>query len=145
MIRTEQEYREALERLAEDREVQAEMRRRLEEQGLKDREVERVMEPAIAFHTQLAEEVETYEQIKRGEFQPLYNLTQIGRLLIGLRIALGLSQKELADRLEVSAAAVSRDERNEYHGVSVEKVQRILEALDVRLRLELDEPVPIAA
>src|SRR2546421_13058436 len=37
----------------------------------------------------------------------------IGQLLIAARIANGMSQRELADRLGVSETQVSRDERNE--------------------------------
>ena len=64
--------------------------------------------------------------MRRREIAPLRNLTQMGRLLIGLRIANGLSQRELADRLCVAESQVSRDERNEYHGVTMERAQRVL-------------------
>ena len=58
----------------------------------------------------------------------------LGRLLIALRIFQGLSQRELADKLTVHESQVSRDERNEYHGVTVERANRILEALGAELR-----------
>ena len=48
----------------------------------------------------------------------MQNFSGIGRLLIALWIAKGLTQRELAERLEVSETQVSRDERNEYHGVT---------------------------
>ena len=57
------------------------------------------------------------------------------------RIALGLTQQELAERLKVSAAQVSCDERNDYHGITVERAQRILEALGVRFWAEATNPV----
>ena len=145
MIRTEKEYQEALERLAVDRQFLEQQRERLQELGLQGDELARAMHPALSFHDQLKEEVDTYEQIKRGDFEPLYNLTHIGRLLIGLRIARGLSQRELAERLGVSESVISRDERNEYHGISVARAQNILESLEVRFRLELEDPVLEAA
>jgi transcriptional regulator with XRE-family HTH domain len=40
-------------------------------------------------------------------------LRGLGHLLIALRIAQGVSQRELAKRLEVHESQVSRDERNE--------------------------------
>ena len=61
-----------------------------------------------------------------------------GGLLIGLRIAQGISQIELAKRLGVSEAQVSKDEKNEYHGVSVEKTQRIIDALGVTVKTTVD-------
>lgn len=76
-----------------------------------------------------------------GDLRPLCRLTQIGRWLIGARIALRLTQQELAERLEVSATQVSRDERNDYHGITVERAQRILEALGVRFHAEAANPV----
>ena len=63
----------------------------------------------------------------------MQNFAGIGRLLIALRIAKGLTQRELAERLEVSERQVSRDERNEYHGVTVERANRIFEALGVEV------------
>lgn len=51
-----------------------------------------------------------------------------------------MSQKELADRLGVSEAQVSRDERNEYHGITVERVRRILDALGVTTDLRVVVP-----
>lgn len=87
----------------------------------------------MSFHEQLKEEVEYYERVKRGEFEAIQNLVDVGRILIGARIALGMTQRELAERLDVSEAQVSKDERNEYHGITLEKAQRILDALGVTL------------
>jgi len=39
----------------------------------------------------------------------------------------------LAERLGVHESQVSRDERNEYNGVTVERADRILEALGVEM------------
>lgn len=57
----------------------------------------------------------------------------LGQLLIAARIANGFSQTELANRLGVDVSQVSRDERNEYHGISVERADRVLAALEVEL------------
>lgn len=129
MIRTETEYNSALERLTNDRAFLAAQRRALEETGLSKTEIERAMQPAISFYEQLREEVDAYERIVRGDISPIMDLTNLGRMLIGLRIASGITQRELASRLAVNESAVSRDERNEYHGVTVERAQRILTAL----------------
>jgi transcriptional regulator with XRE-family HTH domain len=79
--------------------------------------------------------------MKRGQLEILHHLTSIGRWLIGIRIARGISQRRLAEILNVSEAQVSRDERNEYAGITVERAQRILEALGTRFRMEIEEPV----
>ena len=102
--------------------------------GLGREEIKRAMDPMMSFHEQLKEEVESYERLRRGEFEELRNFHGAGRLLVALRIAQGISQRELADRLGVHESQVSRDERNEYHGVTVERAQRVLDALGVEVR-----------
>ena len=44
------------------------------------------------------------ERLRRGDLWLLFSLAHIGRWLVGARIALGLTQQELAERLCVSAA-----------------------------------------
>ncbi len=141
MIRNENEYQEASRRLCDERERLAEHRKRLEETGLAADEVKRVLDPLRSFHEQLAEEVESYERLKRGELAQLRNLHGLGTTLVALRIALGLTQRELAERLGVHESQVSRDERNEYHAVTVDRASRILDALGVDLRSVFEEPL----
>lgn len=141
MIRTEIEYQRVLERLTNDRVYLDELRKRLTDEGLQAEEVSRAMQPALSFHAQLKEEVETFERMKRGDLETLYSLTGVGRWLIGVRIARGWSQKQLAERLDVSEAQVSRDENNEYHNVTVERAQRILEVMGLSFRMEVEDPV----
>jgi len=134
MIRGEHEYREAVRRIGEEAQRLKEQEEKLMEMGLGRDEVKRAMDPMMSFHQQLREEVESYERLRRGEFDELQNFEGIGQLLIALRIAQGMSQRELADRLGVHESQVSRDERNEYHGVTVERAQRVLDALGVEVR-----------
>jgi ribosome-binding protein aMBF1 (putative translation factor) len=138
MIRNETEYQEASVRLADERQRLADHRARLKEANLSDEEIRRVVDPMESFHLQLKEEVESYERLKRGQFEELENLRGLGHLLISLRIARGLSQRELARRLNVHESQVSRDERNEYFGITLERANRILDALDVTLHTKVE-------
>lgn len=142
MIRNETEYQEASARLVEERSRLADHRARLKESGLSADEIKRVIDPMEAFHLQLQEEVESYERLKRGEFEELDNLRGLGHLLISLRIAQGISQRELAKRLNVHESQVSRDERNEYFGITLERAIKILDALNVRLRTKVEIAPP---
>ena len=146
MIRNEAEYQEASTRLASERNRLTEHRARLKEAGLGNEEIKRVMDPMESFHLQLKEEVESYERLTRGEFEELDNLHGLGRLLISIRIAQGISQRELAKRLDVHESQVSRDERNEYFGITLERAIRILDALNARLRskVEIEPPRSLA-
>ncbi len=142
MIRTDAEYRSALERLDQEAETIERQRAHLQqEMDLTDEEVERTMQPMISFRAQFEDEVETYERMRRGDLGVLCSLRGVGRWLIGARIARGWSVTDLAEALGVSVQQVSRDENNDYHGVSAERAQRILEVLGVRFRAEVEEPV----
>lgn len=138
MIRNENEYKEAVARLDEEHSRLAEHRARLKDAGLADDEIKRVIDPMESFHLQLREEVESYERLKRREFDELVNLRGLGHLLISLRIAQGLSQRDLAKRLDVHESQVSRDERNEYFGITLERAIKVLDALNVRLLTQVD-------
>ena len=92
----------------------------------------------LSFQAQLEEEIEIYDRLRRGELPTLYSLSDIGQWLIGVRISQGLSQKELAGRLNVSEQQISRDERNEYHGITVDRAEQILQTMGVQYRLEDD-------
>jgi DNA-binding XRE family transcriptional regulator len=143
MIRNEAEYQEASVRLAQESQRLVEHRDRLKAAGLGVEEIKRVVDPIECFHLQLKEEVDAYERLKRGEFADLDDLRGIGNLLITSRIAQGMSQRELAKRLGVHESQVSRDERNEYFGITLERAAKILDALGVRLRTKVAiEPLP---
>src|SRR6266851_9802097 len=144
MIRNETEYQEASARLVDERNRLADHRARLKEAGLADEEIKRVIDPMESFHLQLQEEVESFERLKRGEFEELDNLRGFGHLLISLRIAQGISQRELAKRLNVHESQVSRDERNEYFGITMERAVKILDALNVRLHTKVEVEPPRA-
>ena len=141
MIRNENEYNETIARIHEEEARLQEQRHTLEGMALSPEEIKRALDPFQSFHLQLKEEVEYYERLKRGDVGALQNLHGLGQMLIGLRIARGLTQRQLAARLEVHESQVSRDERNEYHGLTVERASRILDALRVRLNSTVEEPV----
>lgn len=129
MIKTENAYRDAVKRLKQDQEFIKKQREMFENMGLSLEHIELALQPSISFHEQLKEEVEYYEKIKRGDFEPIFNLKTIGKTLIAYRIYKGMTQQELADKLGVSSSQVSRDEKNEYYGATIERIQEVIEAL----------------
>lgn len=64
-----------------------------------------------------------------GGSEELINLRGLEYLLISVRVAQLLSQKGLSERLGISESRISRDEKNEYHVIKLEKANKILEAL----------------
>jgi DNA-binding XRE family transcriptional regulator len=140
MIRTDNEYKEAVKRRDAEKVQIAEYRKQLKSQNISEEMIEKAMQPYESFRLQLVEEIDGYERIKRGVINDTHNLAAIGQRLIGIRICLGLSQRELALKLGVHESQISRDERNEYHGVTVERVDEILSALGVDMKSSFEMP-----
>ncbi len=151
MIKTQVEYTEMKRRLIEEENILSRQREVLNVAGLTDKQLEAAMEPLLDFYEQLKEEVGFYERVMSKDFSALSNFESVGRLLIALRIAQNMSQVELAAKLGVSPSVVSRDEKDEYHGASKEKIARVARALGYRLsHLEVvpisnDEPGMLSA
>jgi DNA-directed RNA polymerase specialized sigma subunit len=145
MIRNDSEHQKAVARIRAERERIESLRKVLESQGLMPDEVKRALDPLMSFHLQIVEEVEAYEQLQRGEFGRIINLHGIGRLLIALRIYRRMTQRDLAAKLGIHESQVSRDEHNEYHGITVGRTTRILEILGARVSSTveaMDPPEP---
>lgn len=144
MIRNENEYQEALSRLKQDKEVITQQKKQLEEMGLSSEQLKNVLDPMLSFHEQLKEEVEWYERVQRREFGTIKNMADVGKYLIALRIANNITQVELAERLGVSPAQVCRDERNDYHGISLQRAQKILDALEEEVEITITNKEELA-
>ena len=134
MIRNESEYQNAAQKLQDESQRLREQGKHLKEMNLSKEEIKRVLDPMQSFHLQLQEEVQSYERLKRGEFDEIRNFEGMGRLFVALRISQGITQRELAERLGVHESQVSRDERNEYHGITLDRAGRLLDALGVDTR-----------
>lgn len=141
MIRTEPEYQEALARLQDEQARLLDHEQQLSKLKLGPAGLKRALDPLRSFSLQLEEEIDSYERLRRGDLGELINLHGLGRMLVALRVARGLTQRQLASRLGVHESQVSRDERNEYHGVTVERASRVLDALGGELRSFFERPV----
>lgn len=94
---------------------------------------------AAAMQSQLDDlraELKAYEALRSGETKVLEldAFEQLPRALIQARIASGLSQKALADRLGLKEQQIQRYEATEYAGASLERVQEVMKALGVTVR-----------
>lgn len=140
MIRTENERKEAESRIKAEEGRITDLRARLIEQGLDEASIKRVVDPLLSFQVQLKEEVEAFQKMQEGDFGVIKNLRDFGRILIGLRIYAGLSQRKLAALLEVDESQVSRDERNEYRNITIERASKMFELLHAAVTLEVKPP-----
>ena len=123
MIRTENGYRHALRDLAT---ITNHIRRKSAE--VSSGEFERMTHALRSQRDRLLAVINRYDESK-GRLA-FHEPTDLGPLLIRLRLAAGISQGQLADRIDVSQSTISRAEEIEYRGTSVERVGRILSALN---------------
>lgn len=89
-----------------------------------------------ALRSQLADlrvELEEYEALRAGRraVPELTSYLDLPRLLIQRRIALGLSQKDLADRLGLKEQQVQRYEATDYTAASFARLREVIEALEL--------------
>ena len=133
MIRNERELRETKARLDDFREQVEATRRELEEQSTPEDHIRLATDPLEILASELEFDIQFYERLCTEGVRavPSYPAEESGKELIALRIAKGWTQKQLAQALGVSEAQVSRDERNDYQGITQERRGRILTALGV--------------
>jgi len=82
---------------------------------------------------EMQKQVDEYEYLRSGAASPLVvtSLGELPRDLIRARIARGLTQKQLAEKLNLKEQQIQRYESSEYAGASVARMLVIAEALDL--------------
>jgi ribosome-binding protein aMBF1 (putative translation factor) len=133
VIRNPTELQECRKRLRAERQRRADYAAQLEAVGLPREDLAHAIEPVEAFVNQLQDAIHEYERAQRSDVSSVSDLRDLGRCLVALRVASGLTQRELAAKLGVHESLISRDERNEYHGLTIQRAAQILDALSVRL------------
>lgn len=79
--------------------------------------------------------IRRYESLRTGEVREIkvQNLASIGLGLIEARAAVGLTQKDLGDRLKLKEQQIQRYEAEFYRSASLHRLQEVAEALSVSL------------
>lgn len=77
----------------------------------------------------------------RSEVERLAPYESLARLVIARRMALDLTQKELAERMATSHSAISRIERGQ-HPTTVETLRRLADALETHLVVGFSDELP---
>jgi len=83
----------------------------------------------------MRQEIERYEELRGGGVtrRELASLRELPSALIEARIAAGLTQKALGEKLEVKEQQIQRWEANRYSGVGVERLQEVADALGMEV------------
>ena len=105
----------------------------LKRKGLTAKQAKESLSSSLTYARQCQEEIELYEQLKKGDLPPAEHFSTRGKYFVAARIAKSMTQRELAEKLGTKESAVSRDERNEYHGISMEKMDRLVAVLGLKI------------
>ena len=87
----------------------------------------------------LREELEEYEHLKSADPSaiPVGSFEELADGLIKARIAAGLSQRALAERLELKEQQIQRYEAERYASASYRRLCEVARALDIRMENEV--------
>ena len=87
----------------------------------------------------LREELKEYEALRSGRPRVIAadTLTELPSALVKARIAAGLSQRQLAERLGLKEQQIQRYEATGYRSASLARLQRIVTALGIDVRCSL--------
>ncbi|GAA4506622.1 hypothetical protein GCM10023172_36020 [Hymenobacter ginsengisoli] len=90
-------------------------------------------------HEELCQQLEEYEALKQGQVKSLKveSFEALPVALIRARIASGMTQKDLADILNMREQQVQRYEDTEYAGASFTRLKEVIQALGLSVREEL--------
>jgi HTH-type transcriptional regulator / antitoxin HigA len=93
---------------------------------------------------ELAEQVGDYEALQSGAVNILKapSLSDLPKILIKSRIARGLSQRDLAERLGLKEQQIQRYESEEYATANLRRLTEVAEALNLKIS-EVAELSPI--
>jgi len=88
---------------------------------------------------ELKRQLEEYDALRQGKLKvlELNSFEDLPRGLIQARIAAGLSQRELAERLGLKEQQIQHYESTDYASASIRRVQEIIHALGVQVREEI--------
>lgn len=134
MIRSEAEYRKAQRDLELAREMLEQERAHWLDEGMTEDEALAMIEPLRLRIAELSDRIDLFERVRAGDLSMFVTLEHVGKALIAARLARGLSQRKFADLIGVHESQVSRDERNEYHGVVRERLSDLMAALGLQLQ-----------
>ena len=82
----------------------------------------------------LQQEIEDYERLKQQQTSiKIGSIKELPLALIRARIAMGMTQKELAEKMGVKEQQVQRDEANQYSSAGFRRIAEVADALEIQI------------
>lgn len=142
MIKNERQYRITKSQVETFRKALSTLIEKRSDSGSEDLKLELQRSALASQLSDLEAEIGEYEALRNQDSQTLElsSFAELPGALIKARIAVGLTQRELADRLHLKEQQVQRYEANGYVGANLARIQEVVDALGIRLRKQLVLP-----
>lgn len=83
----------------------------------------------------LKQEIAEYESLKQQQTPiKIASIKELPLALIRARIAMGITQKELAKKMGVKEQQVQRDEANQYNSAGFHRIAEVADALGIKIK-----------
>ena len=104
-------------------------------EGLPPKALKALRDGAQSQLTELEEQVAEYDALRAGKIVSIKadSITGIGDALVKARIIRKLTHKALAERMSLAEQQIQRYEATRYAGVSIERLQAVADALNLRV------------
>jgi transcriptional regulator with XRE-family HTH domain len=141
MIRNERQYRITKSQL-EEFEHTLKSLQKAPTQDIHPRLVQAQRDAIISQVEELQGELSAYDALQSGRAKvlELASLDELPEALIKARIAAGLTQRELAERLAMKEQQLQRYEATNYAGASLERIREVVSALGINVREDVFLP-----
>lgn len=143
MIKNERQYHLTVSHVERFERTLDRLRGRSTAEDENERALNRLEEEALSSQLHdLRREVQQYDTLNSGAAIAIAadSLRELPRVLIQARIARGLSQRGLAERLGVKEQQIQRYEATDYAGANLGRVAEVAEALGVEVRESVTTP-----
>lgn len=144
MIANERQYSITQTELRRFEEAAEQQQRHEPTEGIDPRIEKAMVDGLLSQAETLRDEIKRYEDLRDGriDHREIDGLRDLPTALIEARIAAGLTQKALAERLDVKEQQIQRWEANLYSGVGVDRLQEVADALGMGVRETVSYAVP---
>ena len=103
-------------------------------------EVDKLLREGKQVVVTVVDETKRYEDLRDGRIgrRELGSLRDLTTALVEARIVAGLTQEQLGERLEVEGQQIQHWEANLYAGVGVERLDEVVDALGMDVKVTVD-------
>ena len=134
MIKNERQYRVTKTQAERFERTLTELRRGDREEGDAHPLIAKARDEAVSSQlSDLKAELREYESLKAGKFEmdKLRVVSDLPTMLIRARIARGLSQKDLAERIGLKEQQIQRYEATDYASASLSRIREVVSGLNI--------------